>query len=351
MQSTIFALTTLSENPEYFEETIALIEREFHYDGIHHFEVDFAPLVNPLNFENCFLLIDEKSNCVAAHLAVCERVAIKDGVQTPVAIIGGIVTDKKYRGQKLFKKLMDHALSEFSSRVSLFILWSEIENLYEKFGFTRSGGLIETGKSVFGPADRPAGYEKTSFDQLSSSDFEQIIDLYKDFNQKKFFTLKRGDKEWSIIKEMKSIDVYIKRNLDGNIVKYFCVNKGRDLSSIIHEISALSENDYRTLLKDIEKFKLWVPESENSHFSSPEIFFTAFMKMGDEKIFSDFLSEVSKGELSILGRENNLINFKYKSEALKSTEQEFIQYVLGPRALEEFSPYQLSLYVCGADSI
>jgi predicted acetyltransferase len=295
MHSSTFAITTLSENPEYFEETIALIEREFHYDGVNHFEIDFAPLMNPLNFENCFLLIDEVNNCVAAHLAVCERVAIKNKVETPIAIIGGIVTDKKYRGLKLFKKLMDHALSEFSSRVSLFILWSEIENLYEKFGFARTGGLIETGKSVFNLADRPAGYEKTSFDQLSSNDFEQIIALYQDFNQKYFFTLTRSDKDWSIIKEMKSIDVYIKRDLQGKVVKYFCVNKGRDLTSIIHEVSAKNENDFRSLLKDVERFKLWVPESEKSHFSSPEIFFTAFMRLGNEKFFSEFINTVSDG--------------------------------------------------------
>jgi hypothetical protein len=204
---------------------------------------------------------------------------------------------------------------------------------------------------VFSLTDRPAGYEKTSFDQLSSSDFEQIIDLYQDFNQKYFFTLTRGDKEWSIIKEMKSIDVYIKRDLQGNIVKYFCVNKGRDLTSIIHEVSAKSENDFRSLLKDVEKFKLWIPESENSHFSSAEIFFTAFMKLGNEKIFSDFIKKVSNGELSITSRENQFINFKYKDQTIKATEQEFIQYVLGPRALEEFTSYKLSLYICGTDSI
>jgi predicted N-acetyltransferase YhbS len=351
MQSTTFALTTLSLNPEYFEETIALIEREFYYDNNYHFEIDFAPLMNPLNFENCFLLIDEESNSVAAHLAVCERVAIKNGIRTPVAIIGGIVTDKKFRGQKLFKKLMDHALNEFSSRVSLFILWSEIESLYEKFGFSRAGGLIETGNSVFGLSDRPAGFEKTSFNQLSSSDFEQIVSLYKDFNEKYFFTLTREDKEWSIIKEMKSIDLYLKRNLEGNIIKYFCVNKGRDLTSIIHEISALNENEFQSLLKDVDRFKLWVPESESLRFSAREIFFTAFIKLGSEKLFDDFLAQITDGELSIIKRENQLVHFKYNSETHIASEQDFIQYVLGPRPLEEFTPYKLSLYICGADSI
>ena len=351
MNSTSFALTTLSQNPEFFEETIALIEREFHYDHQQNFEVDFAPLMNPLNFENCFLLIDEQSNQVAAHLAVCERIAIKNGVRTPIAIIGGIVTDKKYRGQKLFKQLMDHALNLFSSRVSLFVLWSEIENLYEKFGFIRAGGLIETGKGIFSTNDRPLGYEKTSFDQLSSEDFQHIIELYRDFNQTHFFTLTREDKDWSIIKEMKSIDVYIKRNLEGIIVKYFCVNKGRDLTSIIHEISASSESEFHSLLKDIERFKLWMPESENNRFRSQEIFFTAFIKMGSEKLLGDFLNEVTKGELNIQKKENQTVHFIFQSNSLQALESEFIQYIFGPRAIEEFSGYQLSPYICGADSI
>ena len=53
-----FVLTTLSSNPEYFEEVIRLIEEEFHYSENQSFEMDFSPLVDPLNFENCFLYID-----------------------------------------------------------------------------------------------------------------------------------------------------------------------------------------------------------------------------------------------------------------------------------------------------
>ena len=62
MNSNNLSLTTLSENPEYFEEVIKLIEEGFHYSESHHYEKDFAPLVDPLNFENCFIYIDKENS-------------------------------------------------------------------------------------------------------------------------------------------------------------------------------------------------------------------------------------------------------------------------------------------------
>ena len=113
MNANQFAFTTLAENPEYFEEVIALIEREFHYSQNSkelHYEKDFALLMDPLNFENCYLYIDKESNTVASHLAVSLRTMVKKNHQLNVALIGGIATVKEHRGKDLFKGLMNYAL-------------------------------------------------------------------------------------------------------------------------------------------------------------------------------------------------------------------------------------------------
>lgn len=345
-----FALTTLSDNPEYFEEVIRLIEEEFHYSEAHSYEKDFAPLMDPLNFENCYLYIDSESNTVAAHLAVCERILIKNEAQMKVALIGGIATHKNFRRMHLFKNLMEHALDKHDD-AGLFILWSDLENIYEKFSFHRTGGLIETGKRNFSSSERPSGYEKNKFNSISDDDFKAMIKIYASFNEKNFFTVKREDKDWSIIKEMASIDLYIKRNLYGDIIRYFCVNKGRDLTNIIHEIGCLNQGEYQGLLKDLESYRLWLPETESERFKTSDIFYTAFYRLGSIENLNAFLLSTTENKLKIVSIEQNNVSFKFNGISYGASEKDFLQYLFGPKPLEELAPFGLSLYVAGADSV
>lgn len=346
-----YVLTTLSHNPEYFEDVIALIEEEFHYNENHHYENDFAPLMDPLNFENCFLYVDSDSNTVAAHLALCPRTMIKGLNEFKVALIGGIATKKDHRGKKLFASLIEHALTTHQDKVGLFILWSDLENLYEKFSFSRAGGFIETGKKDFSDGDRPSGFEKTSFPAFNERDFSTIINLYHSFNQQHFLTIKREEKDWSIIREMNSIDVFIKRNTKSEIDKYFCINKGKDLTGIIHEISCFSQDELLPFYKKIRDFKLWLPEVASEQFPTSEIFYTAFMRIGCEKILNSFLEKTTQGKLRILNKENEIISFAFKGELFTTSSKNFLQYVFGPRPLEEFAPFRLSFYISGTDSV
>ncbi len=346
-----FVLTTLAQNPEYFEEVIRLIEEGFHYSESFHYEKDFAPLVDPLNFENCFLYIDKETNEVTAHLAVCIRTLVKGDVETQVALIGGIVTNKKYRGQKLFKNLMDHALLTYQDKVSLYILWSDLEALYEKFFFYRTGGIIETGKGNLISSERPGGYEKTKFAALAPKDLERIKYLYSTFNETYFFTVKREEKDWSIIKEMSSIDLYIKKNSLGEIQKYFCINKGRDLTNIIHEVSCLNHIEYLSMLKDLAGYKLWLPETELINVNSTDIFYTAFIKIGNKDLLNDFLKQVSNNQLNIEKVDADNVSFIFQKKTYDVSNKDFLQYIFGPRPLEEFANYKLSPYFAGADSV
>lgn len=350
MNNSSFTLTTLSENPQYFEEVIALIEKEFHYGNSLSYARDFALLMDPLNFENCYLYIDRESNRVVSHLAVCPRVMIKNNQQVNVAFIGGIATVVEFRGRDLFKNLMNHALSIHLKNCALFILWSEITGLYENFSFHLSGGLIETGHAVFSVAERPIGFNKTTFKDLPMKDFEKIKSLYTNFNQNYFFTVIRTEKEWSIIKDMTSIDLYLKRNADGMIEQYFCVNKGRDLSNIIHELSCLPEQ-YLPLMKSLKKFKTWLPEGELPLSDNKDIFFTAFIKLGNFEILKEFLKNLSEGELELTSMTGDLITFRFNKVDHQASQKDFMQFLFGPRPLKEFEKLALSPYIPGTDSI
>lgn len=343
-------LTNLAENPEYFDEVISLIEREFHYSGKHSFVKDFAPLVNPLNFENCFFMIDEINNKVISHLALCPRIMTKNNSEIKVGLIGGIATHKDYRHQGLFKKLMDHALEQNKDSFGLWFLWSELTGLYEKFSFHLAGGVLETGNAVFSENEKPAGFQKTHFSKLSESELSEIKNIYSNFNELYFFTIKREEKDWAVIFEMDSIDLFIKKNELGNIEKYFCVNKGQDLVSIIHEIGCKPEK-YVQLINQIKKYRVWLPESELSLSDSKNIFYMSFIKIGNKDLFNLFLNQITNGELTINEISQDQISFTFKDKNHLASLSEFSSYLFGPKPLVEFEKYLLVPYVTGCDSI
>lgn len=350
MNKNSFTLTTLSENPEYFDEVVTLIEKEFHYNTTLSYAKDFALLMDPLNFENCYLYVDQETNNVVSHLAICPRAIVKNNHILNIAFIGGIATSTTHRGRGLFKNLMNHALTIHSEHCGLFILWSEITGLYEKFSFHLSGGLIETGQTALTANDRPMGFNKTSFSDLSEKEFENIQKIYKSFNEKYFFTVMREEKEWSIIKNMSSIDLYIKKNENDTIVQYFCINKGHDLTNIIHEVGCLPDQ-YLQMMKSLQKYKTWLPESELALSSGKDIFFTAFMRLGNLDLLKVFLARVSKGEMELYGMTGELISFRFGTIKLESSHKDFMQYLFGPRPLKELESLMLSPYIPGTDSV
>lgn len=344
-----YLLTTLAQNPQYFDETITLIEQAFHYSSENSFIEDFYPLVNPLNFENSYLFIDKENNKVISHLAISKREMIKDNVIIDVGFIGGIATHSEYRNRGLFAKLMNHVVLEHQDECALFILWSEITGLYEKYQFSLCGGILETGKSVFSAENKPMGFIKTKFNLLSNNELEDIKNLYSEFNEKHFFTVKREDSNWSIITEMKSIDLYVKKD-ESRIIEYFCINKGRDLNNIIHEISC-NPKHYKQLIKTVAPYKTWLPESQKSVISSTEIYFNCYIKIGNFKKLKSFIEQVTNNDVAISSIEQDFIHFQFNTKEYTVTHQDFFLYFFGPRPIKEFEIYGLSPYISGADSI
>lgn len=345
-----FEISTLAENPECFNEVMRLIEKEFQYTSDHSFLTDFSPLLNPLNHENCFFVIDTNQNRVVSHLALCPRAMIKNNLLLDVAFIGGIATDSEFRNKGLFKMLMTYVLEKNVGVFALYILWSDITGLYEKFNFYLAGGTVETGTSLLTNSENPDGFHKTKFNLIDENEFEEIKHLYKEFNEKKFFTVKREEKDWSLIKSMSSVDLYIKKDPDGKIIQYFCINKGKDLTDIIYEIGCLKET-YLPLIKKISRYKLWLPEEEKNISDFQNIFFTAFIKLGDPNKLNAFFHKLLKEKLNITNFDEERINFHFKNEDYNLSQQDFLTALFGPNPILEFSEFNLSPYISGLDSI
>lgn len=345
---TKYQFTTLSHNPEYFEEVVSLIEKEFHYGQQHSFIKDFALLMDPSNFENCWLYVDQSCNQVIAHIAFCPRKMIKDEKILDIAFIGGIATHKDYRKQGLFNSLLGKILEENKNEFALFILWSDIKGLYEKYNFYHGGGLIETGSTVIALNDRPNGFTKTKFNELDTENFEAIKNLYANFNQKYFFTTKRSEKDWSIIKEMDSIDLFVRRDAEENIIQYFCINKGRDLTGVIHECSTTPEL-YLQLVNDLKRYRLWLPESDAHLIKNAQLFYSSYMKIGAIDKLEIFLKELDPNIQSLT--KNDKIELTHNNQTYLLEELDFIQAIFGPTIADEFKHLKLSPYIPGTDSV
>jgi predicted acetyltransferase len=352
MDHSTYTLSTLAEHPDYYDDVIKLIEEEFQYSELFSFAVDFAPLVNPNNFENCIIIIHLDSQKVVAHLGVLPRTMIKNNILLPVLMIGGIVTHKSHRGKQLFRTLMNHVCELYQNKIALAFLWSELTDLYEKFSFTRAGGIIETGKGVITNDKIPNGFIKTNFSKLSPKELNEIKNIYFNFNQQYFFTLTRDAQDWSIIQNMSSIDLYIKKSpAEDKIESYFCYGKGKDLTCIIHELGTEKDN-YNELINSLSSFKTWLPETEKIFFINKQILFSSFIKILNRKILHDFLYSYTQTDLAILSfHQQTDIELSYQGDTFQLTEKDFIEGLFGPNPLEEFEALGLSPYIAGTDSI
>ena len=345
-----YSLSTLARHPEFYKEVITLIETEFHYNQNQSYANDFSPLMNPLNHENCHFVIDKRNNKVVSHVAICLREMVKEEICIPVGLLGGIATDKDYRNKGIFKYLFNNVLPLYEKNLGLLILWSDLSGFYEKFSFVLAGGTIESGSAILNDQHIPSGFYKTKMNLLSDSEFNQIQSIYKNNNEKMYFTVKRDDASWSLIRQMDSIDLFIKRDTEGKITQYFCANKGFDLTNIIHEIGTEDRSD-DILIKQLKKYRLWLPESKKKIISSENLFYTAFFKIGSQLILNNFLMQITHNQLKILKHDNGIIQFEFKNSVHQFTDQEFMTYLFGPNFLIDFEVFNLSPYISGFDSI
>ncbi|PIK14514.1 GNAT family N-acetyltransferase [Halobacteriovorax sp. JY17] len=341
---TKFIQSTLAQFPDFFEETLMLIEREFKYPTHHKFLTDFYPLMGPLNHEHCHILIDD--NKVIGHIAVKERILSFKNTSTRVALIGAIALDEKYQQQGNFTPFFQKVIEIYSAENSLLLLWSDLKPLYNRFNFFEAGGVIQTGKKKLLNENLPNGWAIHNFKDLNVKEFEEIKTLYKD---QELLTLERSEGDWDQIKEISSASLYIKRK-NQNIVSYFVKDKGNDLNGIIHEFVTKNAS-YVEAIDDFIDYQLWLPESFNKVFNKKDIFFGAFLRISNFKLLSIFLSDLTKNQLSISKLEGDKITVKYKEAEFDFKVEEFLTGIFGPNPIEEFSEIMPNFYIAGLDSI
>ncbi|HXH31636.1 MAG TPA: GNAT family N-acetyltransferase [Bacteriovoracaceae bacterium] len=332
-------ITNLKDNPEFFEKTLKLIETSFKYQPPFSFKEDFASLVESQNLQNCFILIDEAES-VLAHVGAKDRTVSVNGKSFTVTMLGGISVEEKVRGAGHLQTLLQDVIAEKRDACAFFLLWSDLEKLYNKFGFYLCGNQFEVDQSSEGKTD----FFKTKFHLLTQQEQSSVARLYETSFSKTYLTLNRSRSDWENVPP--SADLYLRKATDG-VTDYFFMNKGQDLPGVVYEYGGTG--DVKQLIRDSSRTgKVWMGEellaTENSQYQF-------FLSPGDLKLFTEFIREYSDSRISIrnINSLKQEVFFDFSDELYSLEMEDFLRGMFGPGTFEEL--VTRPLFISGLDSI
>ena len=225
------------------DKRLTLIEDAFEYQKPHSFYTDFYPLFGH-EFDNGYLCALYNDQLIG-HLAFCQREIIINNQKYKVIFLGGIAVDKNFRGNGIFKLLMNKAIKKLENSAHFFMLWSGDAQMYERFGFKECGAIYQWSEGECDLSTR-------TLDTLSKSELQIIANLYEQTWPNRIL---RSEAQWLSIKNMKSVEVFF------NHESYAFIGKGFDLGGVIHEYGTTELDKFQNFLKN---YKVWSPRMSNN---------------------------------------------------------------------------------------
>lgn len=327
----------MKQKPELYDDVIELIEDEFGYAPPHKYDIDFYPLMTKSNWDNIHLICNE--NKVIAVIG-CKIRTITLTKAHSFCLIGGVSVKKEHRGKGHFKRLISKVINTYRSECALFFLWSDLINLYKKFEFHLSIGLKESKIHL-----KTTKLSKVKLGDLSGNELSQVHALYENL-KKQVMTFDRKKEDWDEIKKITSSDLYLRKDGD-KILSYFFKNKGQDLDSVVHEVS----HPIMLTKKDITlSGKYWLPEESKLNEKS-ELNYMALVRLADDTKLNDFIVDWSNDKISIKEISRDVVTISYNQQPFEIPSNEFLCYLFGPGAAEEFQGLGKPFYISGLDSI
>lgn len=325
-------ITNLENYPQYREQTLKLIEKSFGYDDKNKFEIDFYPLMEKKNLKNCFILLE--NNNVLAHIAVLKKQIQIENNSYNLNLYGGIAVSEEFRGKGLFAKLFNDVLLN-TNDCSLQLLWSDKIELYKKFNFFPAISQYEFQKI----GSNQNTFEKICYNDLGQSEKAQIHSLYYNHFEHRIL---RTPADWKSIEKITSADFYVKK-LNNKIMNYFVINKGADLSGVIHEYG-LIDNDILTELQNYGK--VWTSSLINN--TAHSVLYSSLIKPA--KYFKEFIESFTSFQIKILNWDLNYVQFLFDNKEFNLSLSDFLTGIFGPGQFEELTSNR-PLFICGLDSI
>jgi predicted N-acetyltransferase YhbS len=331
----------LSETPELLSQVVKIIEKEFGYKAENSVEVDFYPLLKEDNFYNNFVLINDV-NEVLGHVGTKPCVYSIGENQYPILHMGGIAVPAEHQGKGYFRKLFSEVVYQLEKRHAFLFLWSDKQDLYEKFGFFPVGGQIQPKESY----KDIEGYQKTTYKELNENEKQNIQDIYK-ANSLFFF---KPDRDWDDFANTTSANLYIKKDSQ-EIIGYYLEGKGQDLNNVIHEFGI-----------HIDHFEEeFVSFQDNACFMPFQFFpieqdffqlqYTALCKFGNPYFLQNFIKDFSRGEIQNIQKKDDQLTFIFDNNDYQLTSREMLEALWGPQVVQEFFGRYQGLYIPGIESI
>lgn len=332
-------ITTLKNKPHLITPTLSLIEKNFGYEGGFSYKTDFAPLMHESNWEHCHLSVSETEEIIGHVGVLIREIAVVDKTYK-LAMLGGISVNESFQGKGYFKDLINHVIAHYESEVSGFLLWSDLHEMYKKFGFSLCG----TQFVLTNEEPSTLNLEKTIYSKLSDKDKKQIKQLYKNGFQKFHLSLERSEHDWEKVDLITTADLFIERT-GSEITGYFFQNKGMDLQGIIFEYGHAS--DFVKWQKDISSLgEVWSGVLDEEAEVQYQFLFRPAKKFGE--LVETYSREMIK--LQKVDFEKDLIALMLIDEELELSIDDFLTGLWGPGRFDEVI-YLPTLFVSGLDSI
>ncbi len=273
------SIFTLRNHPELLTDYVSLVEVAFGYGPYeaHRFEQDFYPLLAEFNWENCYGLVSREGECTAT-IAAYDRSLIYKGEEVVVTILGAIAVAPKCRGQGYFKQLIHSVMELKRPQTDLFLLWSDKEEMFQKFGLQRA-------------FEQTIYFKNESLANVGMDISEKkLCDLTDDewamvqaaFDQKygKINHLSRSHQNyWKHMRAMSSVKCGLMktRAQSSHFIGYYFVGKGKDLPGIVHEWAASDEILARNYI--LSRYEIWDYPFKNGASMSDSATGTSFLAL------------------------------------------------------------------------
>ena len=220
-----YKIKTLADSPEYFDQVIHLIEKNFGYILPHRYFIDFYPLMNKKNHEHCFLLMKDQE--LVGHIGVKTHQIAYDQFDFKASLLGGICIDEKYQGQGIFTPFFAEVMKRYHDS-AMMILWSDKHELYQKYDFDLAGVQY-----CYMGVDQVHPDEK-NLNELNDFEWKKIQRLFDKVLKEDVLHIKRNESDWDDFRQMSSVKALLFYE-NNELIGYALKNKGMDLGGIVHE--------------------------------------------------------------------------------------------------------------------
>lgn len=283
---------TLKSHPQHREALKKLLESSFHYTNDFSVFEDFAPLFAANNHQNNHLLLNKENHLIGHCGAYQRQLKIRDK-KFEITLLGGICIDTHYQGQGLFSDFFYHVINTYKDKTTLFLLWSDLSQLYNHFDFYEAGIQYQTGSESI-HQNSPAGFTHIPHSNICTKLQKQIKSVFEQFKESHpdLLIMERTDRDWENYFNISSAKLYIQQNNKKELLSYFYASKGMDLQDIVHDYAFLPEQK-KHFYHSLKKYRLWTPQKLFDTKDCETKLYLSFMKIGQHEQFSQLAQMIS----------------------------------------------------------